>query len=495
MPHNVFSIDAVLDWPMSGRTGGTPFQREALPMKSLVFRFSLHAVYVGVDLACIWASILLGYATYRLLSLGHETTYTLENLLVSGLGLSVLVFTFLHMLGAYRRDSGMLNVLEIRGVILGVLCSFAVVSALFYALRLHPSRYTVFLTFAFLLLLLLLCRSALYNLLSARMPESLQRRVLVYGAGELGQRLFRELHASPRLGVRVMGFIDDDPFKMGRRLTEYGYGGAGSCKVLGGGETLAHHVPRLRIHEVIIAISNISSARLKELMDFCRRFNVRVAVVPNLYDITAHKIVLDQVGNLPMVRELDSRGDLAGRLGKRCLDLSLAVVLGLLLLPLLLVIAWLIRRDSPGPVLFAQERVGRDGKPFTIYKFRTMYQDAPRYAVNPLDAADPRITRVGRFLRRTSLDELPQILNVLKGEMSFVGPRPEMPFIVARYGPRERERLTALPGITGLWQLSGDRSAAIHENLGYDLYYIYNQSFFLDVTILFQTLIFAFRGV
>ena len=124
-----------------------------------------------------------------------------------------------------------------------------------------------------------------------------------------------------------------------------------------------------------------------------------------------------------------------------------------------------------------------------------MFPDAPKYAINPHSLDDPRITRVGRLLRKTSLDELPQLVNVFKGEMSLVGPRPEMPFIVEQYDTEHKERLKALPGITGLWQLSGDRKKTIHENMEYDLYYLYNRSFFLDVTILFQTLVFAFKGL
>ena len=124
-----------------------------------------------------------------------------------------------------------------------------------------------------------------------------------------------------------------------------------------------------------------------------------------------------------------------------------------------------------------------------------MDKDAKPYEVNPIDISDPRITRVGRFLRKISLDELPQIINVIKGNMSLVGPRPEMPFIVEKYNEIQRERLKVTPGITGLWQLSGDRKKAIHENLDYDLYYIRNVSFFLDLAILIETVFFAFRGI
>jgi lipopolysaccharide/colanic/teichoic acid biosynthesis glycosyltransferase len=130
-----------------------------------------------------------------------------------------------------------------------------------------------------------------------------------------------------------------------------------------------------------------------------------------------------------------------------------------------------------------------------MFKFRTMYSDAPVYAYSPKAADDRRITKPGRFLRRTSLDELPQLLNVLLGNMSLVGPRPEMPFIVANYAERHAQRLQVKPGITGLWQLSGDRAYLIHENIEYDLYYVQHRNFFMDLAILLHTPIFAMRGI
>jgi putative colanic acid biosysnthesis UDP-glucose lipid carrier transferase len=141
------------------------------------------------------------------------------------------------------------------------------------------------------------------------------------------------------------------------------------------------------------------------------------------------------------------------------------------------------------------DRVGKWGRIFKLYKFRTMVADTGPYGVSPTDQSDARITKVGRFLKKTSMDEMPQIINILKGEMSFVEPRPEMPFIVDQYDEIHKERLKVLPGITGLWQLSGDREKAIHENMDNDLYYKRNVSFFLDVAILIETLIFAFKGI
>jgi lipopolysaccharide/colanic/teichoic acid biosynthesis glycosyltransferase len=180
---------------------------------------------------------------------------------------------------------------------------------------------------------------------------------------------------------------------------------------------------------------------------------------------------------------------------KRTFDIIASLLITTAVLPMMIGISMLIKLDSKGPVSFKQDRVGKDVKLFKIFKFRTMHVDAQPYAVNPFSKYDPRITRSGRFLRKLSLDEIPQLFNVLNGHMSLVGPRPEMSFIVEQYNEIHRERLKVLPGITGLWQLSGDRNKAIHENMDYDLYYIRNVSFFMDIAILIETLIFAFRGV
>jgi len=173
---------------------------------------------------------------------------------------------------------------------------------------------------------------------------------------------------------------------------------------------------------------------------------------------------------------------------KRVLDLVLALSLGLLSLPLVVLASLLIRLGSKGSVVFRQTRVGKDGEQFEMFKFRTMYQKSIPFEPAPRDDKDPRITRVGKWLRRTSLDELPQIINVIKGDMSFVGPRPEMPFIVERYEGWQMQRLRVKPGITGLWQIMGRKDLPLDENLEYDFYYIRNQSILLDITILLRTI-------
>jgi lipopolysaccharide/colanic/teichoic acid biosynthesis glycosyltransferase len=180
---------------------------------------------------------------------------------------------------------------------------------------------------------------------------------------------------------------------------------------------------------------------------------------------------------------------------KRVCDFAGSLALLILGAPLFGLLALLITFDSGGPIFFKQERVGENGRLFKMFKFRTMRSNAAPYDYSPCAPDDPRITRVGRFLRRTSLDELPQLVNVLQGKMSLVGPRPEMPFIVEQYSEDHRQRLQVKPGLTGLWQLSGDRAFLIHENMEYDLYYIQHRNFFMDLAILLHTSIFAMRGV
>jgi lipopolysaccharide/colanic/teichoic acid biosynthesis glycosyltransferase len=208
----------------------------------------------------------------------------------------------------------------------------------------------------------------------------------------------------------------------------------------------------------------------------------------------------DQWEQLRRVPESDIRARNCGlqyssSLVKRGCDVIGTVFLLVILFPLFVLIAILIKMDSPGPVFFRHYRVGKDGNPFVLWKFRSMRTNVPEYEASPRSGVDDRLTRIGRLIRRLSVDELPQLINVLRGEMSLVGPRPEMPFMVARYHPIECERFIARPGITGLWQISPARAFPIHENLQYDLHYIRNQNFFLDCAILLRTIAAVIHGV
>ncbi|XOK62783.1 sugar transferase [Paenibacillus elgii] len=190
-----------------------------------------------------------------------------------------------------------------------------------------------------------------------------------------------------------------------------------------------------------------------------------------------------------MEDDITKSSDVYVKYVKTTIDLILSIALILFLLPVLIIVAILIKLESEGPVVFKQHRIGKGGKPFVIYKFRSMYTHVAREGRSPENDQDPRITKVGRFIRKTSLDELPQLFNILKGDMSFIGPRPEQKSIVEQYyTDTENGRFSVKPGITGLWQISEDRKKPIHENLHHDLYYIKRASFWLDIKIIFGTL-------
>jgi lipopolysaccharide/colanic/teichoic acid biosynthesis glycosyltransferase len=204
---------------------------------------------------------------------------------------------------------------------------------------------------------------------------------------------------------------------------------------------------------------------------------------------------VEDIGGIPILREKTREPHFLYPFAKRSFDLVVCVLAMVVLSPLFAVLALLVKFDSPGPVIFRQKRVGKNGVEFDFFKFRSMRVDANPYATTPQESSDPRITRVGRFLRRSSLDELPQFWNVLRGDMSLVGPRPEMPFIVSSYTEEQRERLRVRPGITGVWQISAVRGEPIHANMEYDLFYIEHRSVLLDVIIVIKTIATAIRGI
>jgi exopolysaccharide biosynthesis polyprenyl glycosylphosphotransferase len=306
--------------------------------------------------------------------------------------------------------------------------------------------------------------------------------------------VYSVLKRSPKLGLDPVAIVDDDPSKVGTTLFEMAYERRRSMPVIQGpvnDEMIATHGVDL----VIVASPSIGREKFVRTLDEALGANVRVSfVASHLLSSDAWIDYRDLDGIL-----LASLGRPVRRFGyelsKRVCDFVGSLALTVLGSPIFLLLALIIKLDSRGPALFCQERVGQNGKPFNMFKFRTMYTNASPYDYSPIEPTDPRITRVGKFLRRTSLDELPQLLNVLLGQMSLVGPRPEMPFIVQHYTDRERQRLEVKPGITGLWQLSGDRAYLIHQNVEYDLYYLQHRNFFMDLAIILHTSVFAMRGI
>jgi exopolysaccharide biosynthesis polyprenyl glycosylphosphotransferase len=273
----------------------------------------------------------------------------------------------------------------------------------------------------------------------------------------------------------------------------------GRLKNLGALERVEAVLREEPVDEVIITLPWMYQRKIAALVRACEAAQVRVRVAPDVFQLSLSRLDVDDIGGIPLIGLKEARISRVGRLLKRALDAVLAVlVLTLMALPMALV-AWLIRLESPGPALFRQTRVGERGRQFTIYKFRSMraraeeelerlweYNEArgPLFKIKD----DPRQTRLGRLLRRTSFDELPQFWNVLRGEMSVVGPRPALPSEVEQYLPWQRQRLEVQPGITGLPQVSGRSDLTFDESCLLDIYYIENWSLGLDITIMLRTI-------
>jgi len=304
--------------------------------------------------------------------------------------------------------------------------------------------------------------------------------VLIVGTGVTAIRLLQKLQDHPEIGYRVAGFLDDRDDPDAKDVA--------GRPVLGRIDDARAVAIEHGVQEIFVAAPALSHARMLSLVLECEDLGLTFRVVTNLFEVLTAGTRIDLVDDLPLVRlGRETVHPLYAPL-QRAVDLCGAVVGLLLAAPLMLWCAARIRATSPGRAIFAHERVGRNGRVFTLYKFRTMRCDAEPSAVAPRAVSDPRVTEYGKWLRATSIDELPQLFNVLRGEMSLVGPRPEMPFIVDGYDEWQRRRLLVKPGITGLWQILGRKDLPMHENLQYDFYYIRNRSLVLDVSILMRTI-------
>jgi exopolysaccharide biosynthesis polyprenyl glycosylphosphotransferase len=359
---------------------------------------------------------------------------------------------------------------------------------MFLAHQLYFSRGIFVLTWMCLLAFMLVQRYAFFKFNNyLRRKGFVETTALIYGAGVVGRKLMEKFKQSPKLGYHVAGFIDDNSGLSGKAVL--------GAPVLGDFTNLRDTIKATGATKLFIALPQVPSKVVVDIMNVCRETGCEFQIVPSLYDIVIQRVKITEVEGIPLIGMTEPKYSLKTRIFKRCFDLSASLVLLAFLAPLLATLALIVKVSSKGPVFFIQKRVGQHGRRFRFFKFRSMYVDTPVYAVTPQSGNDPRITPIGRFLRRSSMDELPQLFNVIMGQMSLVGPRPEMPFIVSQYNDLHKQRLNVKPGITGLWQISADRKIAIHENMDYDMYYINNQSFLLDLVILAKTITSCLKGV
>jgi exopolysaccharide biosynthesis polyprenyl glycosylphosphotransferase len=303
--------------------------------------------------------------------------------------------------------------------------------------------------------------------------------ILVYGAGKIGQE-FISMISQLDTSYNMVGFLDD-------KLE--------SNDVLDSYDKLEEIAASKKVDRLIVAISDVSDGRISEIQSAGRKLGIQVSFIPSPSIMRNNLLKYKDFAGITVVTNPASSTTSLFRLSKRIFDIIISLILLALSLPLWIFIGIAIKYDDRGPVLFSQKRVGLKGNEFKMYKFRSMHLDSNKYSHCPTDSDDPRITKTGQWLRKYSLDELPQMINVLLGNMSLVGPRPEMPFIVSLYNNFEKQRLSVKPGVTGLWQISPGRKHEITDNLEYDIYYIQNQSITLDLILLLLTGIFVFRAV
>ncbi len=322
-------------------------------------------------------------------------------------------------------------------------------------------------------------------------------KVLIIGAGKVGREVARMISERQWSGLRAIGYLDDDPEKGDTRPE--------GLPVLGTLAEALQVVRHRKVEQVVLALPLRAHDRMVSLVTDLQKLPVDVKVVPDFFDLAFHHASIDHLGGIPLIGLRDPAISVFQRVVKRVFDLIVAIPLTVLLSPAMLILAILIKLDSKGSAVFKQERVGENCEMFSMYKFRSMVEDAEARLgdlVVETDEGpivhkfkdDPRVTRIGRILRRTSLDELPQLFNVIKGEMSLVGPRPELPFLVEQYEPWQRKRFAVPPGMTGWWQISGRSEKVMHLHVEDDLYYIQNYSLLLDMQILWKTVGVVLKG-
>ena len=351
------------------------------------------------------------------------------------------------------------------------------------------SRLMLALTWLLLIFWVTLARfflGGIHSLLRARGVA--EDRVVIVGTGDIARQIVDKIRSSPRLGYRALGFVGGEP----------GLSSVHGLPVLGPVEDIAGVIREHKADEVIIAIPTLSHRQLLEIISNCQRLHVNIKCFPDLFQIMASEVNIDDLEGLPLIRIRDVALKGWKLVIKRWMDVVVSAVTLVLLSPLLLLLAFMVKLTSPGgPVFYIQERVGLDGKPFPTIKFRTMKQGAETQT-GPVWAqkGDARTTLLGRMLRRYSFDELPQFINVLVGQMSLVGPRPERPYFVEQFRqtvPRYFERHNEKAGLTGWAQVNGLRgNTSIEDRTAYDLWYVENWTLWLDFKILLRTVFVVF---
>jgi exopolysaccharide biosynthesis polyprenyl glycosylphosphotransferase len=467
-------------------------------VRSTISQELFKAATASLEIAVDFLTCVLGIVAAQIIAAIHFAASSPVNSVRTaaplGAAFGIIVVFLLYIEGAYRKSAGLLRIREteraIRASAQALLLLVAIRSLLGFGVSWPQSIVALFVVPTLLIL-----EKQLFSQIAGRWPRGDHHfgRTAIYGAGEVGRSVVSALLQSPTLGLNPVAVIDDAPLYAERSLLEMGYRGRRSIP-LERRPLSASLLKAYRCEMLLLAAPGLSTDKLAAATYAAHRAGSAVAYLRDSGSADQPPVETIDADGMVFTSSRARPEPWLYAVFKRLTDIGISSALIALLAPLLALIWILIHLDSRGPAFFVQKRVGHNGELFNMIKFRSMFTGAPRYARSPTSSQDRRITRVGRLLRRLSLDELPQLVNVLMGTMSLVGPRPEMPFIVEGYDARQRLRLHVKPGITGLWQLSADRAFPIHQNIEYDLYYIRNRNLAMDAAILIHTLIFALYG-
>lgn len=455
------------------------------------WRRRLGRLLVLFDAVIIGSASLLAYALRD--SLGRLTALEpFASEVPAAIAVLPLWLALLYTAGAYDSHHFSSGASGLRRFFAGVAAGTVALGFISFLFNLQLSRLYVATVFALVVLLGGLARVLLLHHVRRawKRGEHIQH-VLIAGINDESLEVARAIARHPESGYRIAGFVDD------AAVTGTEVEGLGP--VVGGIDGAIGTVARQQgAGLVIISPSAVAAGTLQEVTIALEGSEIDLAIAPSLFEVVTRRVAVESIGSVPILQVAQVRLEGMRALAKRTLDIAAALALLVVLWPVMLLAAVAVRRGSLGPALLRQTRIGKDGVPFTMYKFRTMSIDANmRFGdVVTLNEAghhffkvreDPRVTKQGRFLRKWSIDEAPQLVNVLRGDMSFVGPRPPLPREVARYEPWHTRRLRVRPGLTGLWQVSGRANIPFNEAVRLDLFYIENWSVGLDLTIVART--------
>jgi len=401
---------------------------------------------------------------------------------------TMLVVCFFSRLYDFKRSMSRLDEFYrlFAAISIGMIATIAFTTLLFKNSTLELDFPRVMVVYAWLLTVVLVTtsRSLLAFVRNALRKRGLWAvRLLIVGTDDVGRMILQKIRQMPRLGYVVVGFVDGDAEPNQEIM---------GVPVLGGVDNLPELIRDHEVEEVIIGRPELSHQELLTIISRCERGQVGIKIFPDLFQIIATELSIGDLGGLPLltVRDIALRGWKLTL--KRAVDLVGSTVAMVILSPFLALVALAIKLDSPGPVFYAQERMGLDARPFWCLKFRSMRTDAEKNGPGWTTEKDPRVTRLGTFIRRFSVDELPQLINVVLGDMSLVGPRPERPVYVQQFRrsiPRYMDRHREKSGLTGWAQVNGLRGdTSIAERTKYDLWYIENWSLWLDFKIMLRTI-------